>query len=207
MKITNKFLKLNGNDAFHMDLHIMVQAIFHSPVALYPYLLRHNGHNGVSNHQPHHGLLNSLFTHRSKKTSKLRVHGLCEFHSQMASNAEIVSIWWHHHATTILLIIRSGHHMGCLFSVQNLTYVVFFVVAHYGILYCYQPCHGQQLYAHKLRSKFLKLHNPFTSLSILDDMNDMYLIGYGIQIMIYRELRMYSSDEVFQRLREGYFGV
>ena len=40
-----------------------------------------------------------------KKTSKLRVAGLCvgnspvtgEFPAQMASNAENVSIWWRHH--------------------------------------------------------------------------------------------------------------
>ena len=37
---------------------------------------RHNGHDGVSNHQPHHCLLNRLFGCRSKKTSKLRVTGL-----------------------------------------------------------------------------------------------------------------------------------
>ena len=34
---------------------------------------RHNGRDGVSNHQPHDCLLNSLFRRRSKKTSKLRV--------------------------------------------------------------------------------------------------------------------------------------
>ena len=38
---------------------------------------RHNERNGVSNHQPHDCLLNHLFRHRSKKTSKLRVTGLC----------------------------------------------------------------------------------------------------------------------------------
>ena len=46
------------------------------------------------------------FRHRSKKTSKLRVTGLCvgnspgtgEFPAQMASYAENVSIWWRHHA-------------------------------------------------------------------------------------------------------------
>ena len=46
-------------------------------------------------------LLNRLFGCRSKKTSKLRVTGLCagnspgtgEFPTQMASNAENVSIW------------------------------------------------------------------------------------------------------------------
>ena len=69
---------------------------------------RHNGGDGVSNHQPHHCLLNRLFRRRSKKTSKFRVTGLCvgnshgtgEFHAQMASNAENVSIWWRHHVNS-----------------------------------------------------------------------------------------------------------
>ena len=38
---------------------------------------RHNDHYGVSDHQPHGCLLNLLFEHRSKKTSKLCVTGLC----------------------------------------------------------------------------------------------------------------------------------
>ena len=38
---------------------------------------RHNGRDIVSNHQPHDCLLNGLFRRRSKKTSKLRVTGLC----------------------------------------------------------------------------------------------------------------------------------
>ena len=67
----------------------------------------HNGRESVSNHQPHDCLLNRLFRRRSKKTSKLRVTGLCagnssvtgEFPAQMASNAENVSIWWRHHVT------------------------------------------------------------------------------------------------------------
>ena len=66
---------------------------------------RHNERDGVSNHQPHHCLLNRLFRHRSKKTPKLRVTGLCvgnspvtgEFPAQRASNAENVSIWWRNH--------------------------------------------------------------------------------------------------------------
>ena len=37
----------------------------------------HNGRDGVSNHQPHDCLLNRLFRHRSKKTSELRLTGLC----------------------------------------------------------------------------------------------------------------------------------
>ena len=66
---------------------------------------RNNARDGVSNHQPYDCLLNRLFRRRSKKTSKLRVTGLCagkslvtgEFHTQMASDAENVSIWWRHH--------------------------------------------------------------------------------------------------------------
>ena len=38
---------------------------------------RHNERDGVSNHQPRECLLNSLIRCRSKKTSKLRVTGLC----------------------------------------------------------------------------------------------------------------------------------
>ena len=66
---------------------------------------RHNERDSVSNHQPHDCLLNRLFGRRSKKTSKLRVTGLCagnspgtgEFPAQMASYAENVVIWWRHH--------------------------------------------------------------------------------------------------------------
>ena len=38
---------------------------------------RHNDHDDAWNHQPHGCLLNRLFRRRSKKTSKLRVTGLC----------------------------------------------------------------------------------------------------------------------------------
>ena len=38
---------------------------------------RHSGRGSVSNHQPHDCLLNRSFRRRSKKTSKLRVTGLC----------------------------------------------------------------------------------------------------------------------------------
>ena len=66
---------------------------------------RHNGRDRVSNHQPRNCLLNGLFRRRSKKTSKLRVTGLCagnspgtgEFPAQVASDAENVSTWWRHH--------------------------------------------------------------------------------------------------------------
>ena len=38
---------------------------------------RHNEHDGVSDHQSHYCLLNRLFRRISKRTSKLRVTGLC----------------------------------------------------------------------------------------------------------------------------------
>ena len=82
------------------------QSPWTSVVLPYPLLWRPNGHDGISNHQPHDCLPNRLFRRRSKKTSKLRVTGLCagnspetgEFPAQMASNAENVFIWWRHHA-------------------------------------------------------------------------------------------------------------
>ena len=62
----------------------------------------HNERDGLLNHQHLHFLLNRLFGRISKKISKLQVTGHCEgnplgtggFHSQRASNAEIISIWW-----------------------------------------------------------------------------------------------------------------
>ena len=66
---------------------------------------RHNEHDSVSIYQPHDYLLNRVLRRRSKKTSKLRVTGLCagnspgtgEFPAQMAINVENVSIWWRHY--------------------------------------------------------------------------------------------------------------
>ena len=65
--------------------------------------------DGVSNHQPSDCLLNRLFRRSSKKTSKLRVTGLCagnspvtgEFPTQRASGMGNVSIWWRHHAVAV----------------------------------------------------------------------------------------------------------
>ena len=70
-----------------------------------PLRCRHNGRDGVSNHQSHDCLLNRLFMRRLKKPPKLRVTGLFarnspmtgEFPAKRASNTENVSIWWCHH--------------------------------------------------------------------------------------------------------------
>ena len=77
-------------------------------------LWRHNGRGSVSNHQPHDCLLNRSCRCKSKKTSKIRVTGLCawnspvigEFHAQKTSNAENVSIWWHHHGVRLFCTYR-----------------------------------------------------------------------------------------------------
>ena len=95
-------------------------------------LWRHNYHNGVSNHQPRDCLLNLLFKRRSKKTSKLRVTGLCvgnspitgEFPAQRASNAENVSIWWRHDSnkhTSMIALLFSIIILwsGCLFRIVS----------------------------------------------------------------------------------------
>ena len=66
---------------------------------------RHNELDSVSYHKPRDCLLKRLFRRRSKKTSKLRVTGLCEgnspgtgeFPAHRASNAENNSISWRHH--------------------------------------------------------------------------------------------------------------
>ena len=74
-----------------------------------PLQWRHDGCNGVSNHQRLDCLLNRFLRRGSKKTPKTRVTGLCagnspvtgEFPAQKASNAEYVSIWWRHHGYSI----------------------------------------------------------------------------------------------------------
>ena len=83
---------------------------------------RHNERDGVSNHQHHECLLNRLVRRRSKKTSKLRVTGLCEgnspvtgeFLAPMTSNAENVSIWWRHHVGELSPLPRHSNSFGVM---------------------------------------------------------------------------------------------
>ena len=70
----------------------------------------HNERDEVSNHRCLDSLLNRLFRRRLKKTSKIRVTGLCErnlpviceFPAKRASDAENVSILWSHHVITVI---------------------------------------------------------------------------------------------------------
>ena len=98
------------------------------PLALHLYLIsfkwRHRERDGVSNPQPHDCLLNRLFRCRPKKTSKLRVTGLCvgisqvtcEFAAQRVSNAENVSIlmtsswlWQRQDTASVWITIPNSH--------------------------------------------------------------------------------------------------
>ena len=101
-------------EVYSVILYDIIQAPSQYKDGLSTLQWRHNGCDSISNHQPHHCLLNRLFRGRSKKTSKLRVTGLCagnsletgEFTAQMASNVEKVSIWWHHYASIGIPIIK-----------------------------------------------------------------------------------------------------
>ena len=85
----------NSDMYFHIDKSIL-------PISLH---WRDNGRDGFSHHQSRDCLVSRLVRRRWKKTSKLRVTGICagnspvtgEFPAQMASYAENVSIWWRHH--------------------------------------------------------------------------------------------------------------
>ena len=68
--------------------HIVVfeqHAFYDMGIFCHTLLWRHNGLDSVSNHQPYDCLLKRLFRRRSKKTSKLRVTGLCEGNSPVNS--------------------------------------------------------------------------------------------------------------------------
>ena len=62
----------------------MVWGLFSLAVALH---WRHNDYDGVSNHRPHGCLLNRLLGRRLKKTSRLRVTGLCAGNSPRPVNS------------------------------------------------------------------------------------------------------------------------
>ena len=67
---------------------------------------RHNGHDGVSNHQPHDCLLNRLFRRRSKKISNLR-------EMEITTLADALALWVARSSATVL---RPCHISGSLSS-------------------------------------------------------------------------------------------
>ena len=90
-------LKIHSLQAFTWNNTSIIKAYIRQMAAqLCSLQWRHNGCDGVSNHQLD-CLLNCLSRRRSKKTSKLHVNGLCEgnspvigeFPEQMASNTKM----------------------------------------------------------------------------------------------------------------------
>ena len=111
---------------------------------------RHNGPDSVPNLQPHDCLLNRLFRRRSKKTSKLRVTGLCagnspvtgEFPAQMASNPENVSIWWRHH----VLMYPDRLFNWLYFGPGLLIFLIFLILVVFQLSETSQICSFQAFY-------------------------------------------------------------
>ena len=100
-----------GTSVLTKDLVGDRHRLMRCPVIWYSLQWRHNGLDDVSNHQPHHCLLSRLLGRRSKKTSKLRVAGLCAGNSPMASKMENASIWWSHHVLLPLNVAVKILHM------------------------------------------------------------------------------------------------
>ena len=91
-------------------------------------LQRHrNVRVGGSNHWRLDWLLNRVFRRRSKKTSKLRVTGLCagnspmtgEFPTHRASHMENVSIWWRLHIELTILMVTMATRAARTVSILN----------------------------------------------------------------------------------------
>ena len=122
--VNNKSLTLINNILSHkkLEMHGWVISTVATDALVLTLPWRHNQRDGISNHQSHDCLLNHLFRCRSKKTSKLRVTGLCvgnspvtsEFPAQRASDAENVSIWWRHHESN-----SSVHHCSWLLMIRD----------------------------------------------------------------------------------------
>ena len=87
---------------------------------------RHNGHDIVSNHQPYDCLLNRLFRHRSKKTSKFRVTGLCAVNSPRPVNSPHkgpVTRKMSPFDDVIMIVIRFTVNIHSVFIMNHETYI------------------------------------------------------------------------------------
>ena len=73
--------------------------IFGDGLAIRSLEWRHNGCDGVSNHQPHDSLLNRLFRRRSKKPSVTGDRWIPRTNGQW--RGKYISIWWRHHVEKV----------------------------------------------------------------------------------------------------------
>ena len=135
-------------------------------------LWHHNERDDISNRQPHDCLLNRSFRPRSKKTSKLRITGICagnapetaEFPTQMASNAENVSIWWCHHIPLNCtqekwdLIIISTRGSEALDNIFSLKCIPFSVYCWNIVVLIFKQLDGSSSFPMQCRSKLFCLN-------------------------------------------------
>ena len=96
----------------------------------------------------------TVYSGRSRKTSKLRVIGLCEgnlpvigqFPAQRASNAENVSIWWRHHKNIVCekaaVLSREGEFSitDTFFSKSNASFIINIKSPPYHCIYLLSIC-------------------------------------------------------------------
>ena len=97
---------------------------------------RHNGRDSISNHQPHVCFLNRLFRHRSKKTSKLRVTGLCAGNSPhkwpvTRKSFHLMMSWNHNQAKTrhelcTSLLGQLNHRQWYIYIYIYIFFLIFF---------------------------------------------------------------------------------
>ena len=157
---------------------------------------RHNGHDSVSNHQPHDCLLNRLFRCRSKKTSKFRVTGLCAgnlpgtggFPAQMASYAENVSIWWRHHGL-------------CLFGVKSSSATIMMTTQASGcitrmIQNDVTLSEFRKLFIHSCRLSLLIVVLLFRIIWILSGKSVKWLLQLNVS-PVRHEFTFYGDNEIF----------
>ena len=79
---------------------------------------RHNGRDGVSNHQPCDCLLNRLFRRRSKKASKLRVTGLCAGNSPVTVKYNSVRVEWY------CLLVNIMYSKPLIYKTRTTTFLI-----------------------------------------------------------------------------------
>ena len=112
-----------------------------------PQQWRHNGRDGVSNHQPHHfyATIYSCADQGKYRSSApvAFVRGIHrdEFPAQMTSNAENVSIWWRHHAykNTVCEITRGWLVNRPLMDSQRYTKDLKFAIYHAVMIPLWNP--------------------------------------------------------------------
>ena len=119
---------------------VLLIALFHREISQQRYIHYSDVIMSAMASEPQDCLLNRLFRHRWKKTSKLRVTGLCEgnspvtgeFPTQMASNSEHVSIWWRHHVILIFMLkvhIKWIHKLFSVIHYQLILPIYFMITA------------------------------------------------------------------------------